>query len=298
MAIYDVDYTHSVTEFEEMRELLIKSYLVSRKPLNWRLAMVENWNYASRYLEPIEYFTSRVHLWRNNVGELVGFLIRDNFLTFLQVHYEYRYLEARMMDWAESNWSGNKSRVDTMVYDWDIERQKLLAQRGYENQGAIEDVRIYDLSRKYPIVTLPPGFRITSLAEHGHYPERVDLENSVWGASLDEAWCKGKSSAPSYSFEWDLVTVSPDGRLAAQSLVWLYPGNQSAEIDPVGTHPEYRKRGLSRAMVLESFKRMRDIGLQCAYIASETQDPIVSHLYSSLQPIELYQGYHWSKLLS
>jgi hypothetical protein len=72
MAVYDVDYTHSDTEFKEIRELLIKSYLVSRKPLNWRLAMVENWNYASRYLEPIEYFTSRVHLWRNDVGKLVG----------------------------------------------------------------------------------------------------------------------------------------------------------------------------------------------------------------------------------
>jgi ribosomal protein S18 acetylase RimI-like enzyme len=159
----------------------------------------------------------------------------------------------------------------------------------------IEDVRIYDLSKAYPEISLPPGFRITSLAEHGHFPERIDLENKVWSASLDEAWFRGKSSAPSYSFEWDLVVISPEDRMVAQSLVWLYPKIQSGEIDPLGTHPEFRKRGLSKALVLECFKRMHDSGLHYAYIASEAQDQVVSHVYSSLQPIETYQGYHWSK---
>jgi hypothetical protein len=51
---YDVDYIHSEAEFEEMRHLLAESYAVSRKPLNWRLAMAENGNYASRYLEPLD----------------------------------------------------------------------------------------------------------------------------------------------------------------------------------------------------------------------------------------------------
>ena len=233
MAVSEVNYTHSEIEFEEMRDLLVKSYLVSRKPLNWRLAIAENWNYASRYLEPIEYFTSRAHLWKNDVGELVSFLIRDNFLIYLQVDYRYRYLEVGMLDWAESKWAGDQAQINTMAYDWDIERQKLLIQRGYENQGAIEDVRIYDLKRSYPVVSLPSGFQITSLSEYGDSKARIDLENSIWGASLDEAWFKGKSSAPGYASKWDLIAVSPDGKLAAQSLVWLYSKNQTAEIDPV-----------------------------------------------------------------
>jgi mycothiol synthase len=298
MTTHEVDYTHSETEFEEMRDLLVKSYLASRKPFNWRLAMAENWNHASRYLEPVEYFTSRAHLWRNDAGELVSFLIRYYSLVYLQVHYGYRHLEFEMVDWAERNWLGDKKQINTMVYDWDIERQKLLAQRGYENHGAIEDVRIFDLTRIYPEVNLPPGFRITSLAEYGDPEARIDLENSVWGVSLDEAWFRGKSSAPSYSSSWDLIAVSPDGKLAAESLVWLYPRNQMAEIDPLGTHPEYRKQGLARAMVLESFKRMRSSGIHYAYIASEAKNLIVSHLYASLQPIETYQGFHWSKQLS
>jgi hypothetical protein len=295
MATYDLNYTHRPTEFEEMQELQMMSYLASRKPLNWRPAMMENWNFASRYLEPIEYFTKRVHLWRNEAEELIGFLIRDDFLIYPQVQYEYRYLESQMIDWAEKNWTADQGRIGIMAYDWDTERQQLLAQRGYKNQGAIEDVRIYDLSKVYTDVSLPPGFRITSLAEFGHYPERIDLENKIWGASLDETWFRGKSSAPSYSYDWDLIVISPEEVMVAQSLVWLYPKIRSAEIDPLGTHPDFRKRGLSKALVLESFKRMREKGSRNAYIASETQDQVVSHLYASLQPIETYQGYHWSK---
>jgi hypothetical protein len=51
MHIQNYAYSHSPSEFAELRELLISSYTGSRAPLNWRLAMLENWYYASRYLE-------------------------------------------------------------------------------------------------------------------------------------------------------------------------------------------------------------------------------------------------------
>jgi hypothetical protein len=85
MEFYAKNYTHSEAEIEEMRALLVKSYAESFKPFNWRLAVTENWIYASRYSEPLEYFTSRVHLWRNVSGELVAFVIRGTNLTNLQV---------------------------------------------------------------------------------------------------------------------------------------------------------------------------------------------------------------------
>jgi GNAT superfamily N-acetyltransferase len=298
MEIRDFDYTHSETEIDELRTLLVRSYAMSLKPFNWRLAVTENWIYGSRYLEPPEYFTSRGHLWRNACGELVAFLIRGTNFTNLQIDYEYRFLEDEIFNWIENNPWGNKGRISAMVYDWDSQRQALLTKRGYQNLGAIEDVRIYDLTQTYPPVVLPPVYRITSLAEYGNYTERIELENRVWGVSLDEAWFRGKSSAPSYSFDWDLLVVLPQDCLAAYCLVWLYPLNQTAEIDPLGTHPDYRRRGLSWALILESFRRMRDRGIRHAYIASETQDPVVSHLYASLQPRETYRGFHWIKQLA
>jgi ribosomal protein S18 acetylase RimI-like enzyme len=224
-------------------------------------------------------------------------VVRGKNFSNIQIDYEYRFLELEIFEWIEQHPLGNTGRISAMVYDWDVERQNLLAERGYQNLGPIEDVRIYDLNQTYPPVLLPPGYQFASLAEYTDYSEYIELTNRVWGVSLDEAWFRGKSSAPSYSFDWDLLAMSPEGRQAAYSLVWLYPQNHTAEIDPLGTHPDHRKRGLSRALILESFKRLRENGFCYTYIASETADPVVSHLYASLQPVEMYQGFHWAKKL-
>ena len=140
-------------------------------------------------------------------------------MTYPQVHPQYRHLEADMFDWAERHWAGDKACIQTMVYDHDTERQVLLMQRGYQNRGAIEYVRIYDLAQPNPEAILQPGFRIVPLAKHCNTAERIALENSIWNAKLDEAWFRGKSSAPSYSLDWDLVGVSPQGRQVAACLV-------------------------------------------------------------------------------
>jgi ribosomal protein S18 acetylase RimI-like enzyme len=94
------------------------------------------------------------------------------------------------------------------------------------------------------------------------------------------------------------LVVSPEEKLAAFSLVWMYPQNQTAEIDPIGTDPDFRQRGFARALVSESFRRMRVRGARYAYIGSETEDPVVSRLYTSFQPVEFYQGHLWNKPLT
>ena len=238
-------------------------------------------------------------IWHVFYNGLVSFLIRDYDTTHLQVHPVYRFLEASMLDWAEQHWAGDKARTlcETLAYDHDTERQTRLAQRGYQDLGAVEDVRIYDLDKPYPEPVLPSGFSIATLQENGDHAGRIALENAIWQAHLDEAWFRGKSSAPHYAVDWDLVIVSPEGKQVAACLVWIDRANQMAEIDPLGTHPDYRGRGLARALVLDSFRRMRACGMCHAIIASESDNRIVRHLYESLRPIETYQGHRWIKKL-
>jgi ribosomal protein S18 acetylase RimI-like enzyme len=42
--------------------------------------------------------------------------------------------------------------------------------------------------------------------------------------------------------------------------MWLDEANSSAEFEPVGTHPGYRRRGLARAMMLHGMHRARAAG--------------------------------------
>jgi ribosomal protein S18 acetylase RimI-like enzyme len=299
-AIYnDYVYTHSPIEFDKMRCLIQDSYSASLRPLNWRLAMLENWNYTSAPRYPHQYFTSRAHLWRESQGRLAGCLIRYYDTVFPQIHPQDPALEDQMLAWAEENWFYYEGFLKTTALENDQDRKALLERRGYIDRGVHSHTRIYDLARDLPVTPLPPGFRIASLADEAGSPgwvaRRVEVERAVWNSpALDEVWFRGKASSPHYSPAWDLVVVAPDGCYAAFCLVYVDDRNRLAEIDPLGTHPAFRRLGLARAMVTETMHRARQEGLRYLYIQSDPDPDIpANRLYASLGPLETYRDHAW-----
>lgn len=161
-----------------MRELLVDSYPRSSRPLNWRLALIENWNYASRYLEPPEYFIDRVRLWRAGDGRLLSFLIRYHDAIYLQVDRRFRDLEAQMLAWAEANWVANDA-LQTTAFEYDVRRQNVLMGRGYSDLGPTEYVRLYDLGQVRTTSALPRAFRVASVGELGDIAGRIRPTSST-----------------------------------------------------------------------------------------------------------------------
>ncbi|MFC1712135.1 GNAT family N-acetyltransferase [Candidatus Poribacteria bacterium] len=299
MKICDYDYTHSDAEFEEMWELLVESYAITGKPHNWFFSRLENWRYASPE-KPPTHFMNEVHLWRNEASELVGFCISEHSenSTHLQIHPDYRFVEADMLSWIERCWAKDKERIETYAGLYDPERQELLAQQGYEDIGDNGYVREYDLSKTYPVVALPQGFRIEAMSENCNYSSRIAVESKTFdSAFINQEWFDGKSSAPSYSSDLDFSVVSPEGEHLAFCLAWIDHKNQIAEIDPVGTHPDYQRRRFAKAVVSECFRRLRARGVRYAYIGSGPEPYISNRLYESLQPVGKYQENRWAKNL-
>jgi GNAT superfamily N-acetyltransferase len=48
--------------------------------------------------------------------------------------------------------------------------------------------------------------------------------------------------------------------MAASAIMWLDEANRTAEFEPVGTHPDHRRQGLARAMLLHGMHRARAAG--------------------------------------
>jgi len=299
MKIRDYEYTHSDAEFKELWELLVESYSIIGKPHNWFTGRLENWKYANTE-KPQAHFMNNVHLWRNEAGKLVGFCISEygDSRIHLQIRPDYRVVEEDMLSWIEHNWARNKESVETYADVYDTERQKLLKRLGYKDMGDDGYTREYDLSRPYPVVDLPQGFRVETLAENGDHSGRIETESKTFNsASLNRVWFEGKTSAPSYSFDWDFSVVSPEGKHVSFCLAWIDLENRIAEIDPVGTHPDYRRRGFAKAVVSECFRRLRASEVRYAYIGSAPEPYISNRLYESLQPAGKYQGNRWGKRL-
>jgi ribosomal protein S18 acetylase RimI-like enzyme len=63
-----------------------------------------------------------------------------------------------------------------------------------------------------------------------------------------------------YRGDLHILVEAPDGTMASSTIMWLDEANNTAEFEPVGTHPEYRRRGLARAMMLQGMQRARAAG--------------------------------------
>ena len=303
MNIRDDNYTHSETEFQEMWALLRESSVMVAKPLNWLFARLEDWKYggnSKRVKSDPSFFVKNVHLWRNDEKKLVGFCISEygGNSIYLQIHPQDRGLEEAMYNWIQANWAQEKAYIETYAYDYDTTRQQVLTRLGYQDCGDNGYLRKYDVSQDYPAATLEPGFSIASLKENPNVESHIEaVRNAFNRPSLDQEWFTSKTTAPSYSFKWDLAVISPEGKHVAFCLAWLDLEHHVAELDPIGTHSDYRQKGLAKAVITECFRRLKVSGIRYAYIGSAPEPYASNRLYDSLHPIEKYQEHKWVKEL-
>lgn len=73
-----------------------------------------------------------------------------------------------------------------------------------------------------------------------------------------------------------VVAENEDGEYVAYYGLWYSPKTDYVYIEPVCTIPEYRNKGLGKAVVLEALKRGRSLGANKAYVISD------NHFYTSL----------------
>jgi GNAT superfamily N-acetyltransferase len=57
-----------------------------------------------------------------------------------------------------------------------------------------------------------------------------------------------------------VLIEAPDGTLAATAIVWLDESTRTGEFEPVGTHRDFRRQGLGRALQLYGMHLARAAG--------------------------------------
>jgi GNAT superfamily N-acetyltransferase len=107
---------------------------------------------------------------------------------------------------------------------------------------------------------LPDGFRFRSADEAG--PEAaVQAHVDAWAPSTYTAeGYAGVRQMTAYRGDLHVLVEAPDGTMAASTIMWLDKANKTAEFEPVGTHPDYRRQGLGTAMLLHGMHLARDAG--------------------------------------
>ena len=94
------------------------------------------------------------------------------------------------------------------------------------------------------------------------------------------------------------MVVAPDGRFAAFVNLWVDRVNRSLLFEPVGTHSDFRRLGLAKALMVYAMRRMQaEQGVECAYVGHEPADknPASGALYAAVGFQPLFEIYDYKK---
>jgi ribosomal protein S18 acetylase RimI-like enzyme len=282
---------HRFEDFDRVRKFLIDTYNMTGTFQNWIPSMIENsWRgpggppYKNEEDENFK-------IWEDEKIGIVAVTIckpRGEFRIF--IHPEFRHYEEFLMEsletqFRERNEDDTKKKVYFIVEEGDTIREDLLKKRGYEDKGICEHNRILPEYYEVLNITLPEGYTIRHVNVESDYEKYKAVQGSVFshvGEHMTQEIFHYYLEAEFYNPELDIVAVTPDGSFAAFATGRMDPVSKLAELEPVGVHPDHRRKGLGRAVCLECIRRLQMHGAKAIVILGAASTEAATHLYDSL----------------
>ena len=135
----------------------------------------------------------------------------------------------------------------------------------------------------WPAPSLLRGLTVRPLASEADIAARVECGHATFPGSTQtveryrtvaEAWL--------YRRDLDRLIVTDDGRVVAFALGWFDPATRVVELEPVGVHPEWHRRGLGGEVCRATLRAARDLGAERAMIAADRTNAAAMALYAGL----------------
>ncbi|MCT9932777.1 GNAT family N-acetyltransferase [Planotetraspora sp. A-T 1434] len=239
-----------------------------------------------------------VRLWEDDTG-LAGIAINLRFGSAFDVFTapalrgtpeERRMLESAYQTTARFMDPGERY-VLTDVFDCDATRIRLLRELGFERFRTWDHVNDRDLGQPVAEARVPDGF----VLRHARPADAGQLAEARNGA-FEEDWTGPRYRAavmekPGYDPEREIVVEGPDGRIAAFTVYWIDEVNRTGHFEPVGTHPDFQRRGFARAAMLHAMRRMRALGMTVATVNHNADNVPARRLYESLGFVRRHETY-------
>lgn len=216
---------------------------------------------------------ARVRLWLEGDRCVAWGWVEGGSLIFL-VHPRHRERLGDVLDWAGTD------KVTALEHD--TTSVEALSARGY----VVDESRWFDHMTRalddLPEPRVHDGYALRAVRGEDELLARTESHRAAWEPSrvVPESYLQVMRAWP-YRAELDWVAVAPDGTFAANCLCWLDVGNRIVELEPVGTHPDHRRRGLAAAVCLAALKAARATGADTGLVYPVNGLPAAT-LYESI----------------
>jgi len=244
--------------------------------------------------------------WQDDAGELLAFALLQpqwqSFELMLAPALRRSAAHRRLLQCCERETLrlGKKigqpcRHIRLDVDDCDPAFMRFIRACGYEPGALRFSFTRHDL-RELPHAPLPAGFQFHA-ATAADAARLADVHNHSFTKKWDATSYGEVFRAPHIEREW--VLRAPDSRFAAFTNLWVDEHNRSLLFEPVGTHADFRRRGLAKALMAYALRRMQaEHGICCAYVGHEppAKNPASGALYRSLGFRKLYDTYEYTKI--
>jgi mycothiol synthase len=211
-------------------------------------------------------------------------------------------LREEILGWAEARFHEIAAGKDRRLPYWvsaredDHARIRALEAAGFTRREWVTVRQERPLAEPPPAAGLPPGFTIRPLHGEEEVEAYVAAHRAAFGTeNMTVAFRRRVLRMPHYRPDLDLVVEAPDGRIAAFTIIWWSGSLREGQFEPVGTHPDFQRRGLARALLVEGSRRIRDAGGVRAVVEADSVRPVARRLYESVMPVAGYRILHYAK---
>ena len=290
-----------------IRDFLVDSYKEIGRPYNWT---IERLNFAlslDRVMNGVamEDWEKRVSIWESD-GEMIGVVTTEGngsnwFFQLKQKDISKSLLE-KMFDHVEQNFPINDEgellyEVQLRIPGGDELREGMAQERGYEKSTKWHEViSILDIDKR-PNPGLPDGFiikdgdQVTDQEKGIAHAKAFDYLGTLYDKRSPVGY-EIMRNMPDYRSDLDLYVVSEEtGEIVSFCTIWYDRENRIGILEPVGTHPEFRRRGLARAVIAEGIDRIASEGAKEAHVGSSQE------FYKAIGFEERYSNFIWKKTI-
>jgi GNAT superfamily N-acetyltransferase len=181
-----------------------------------------------------------------------------------QVHPGHAGLTDEVISWYDAAAAGLVRTVAPSAAD-ELALERWTA-HGYQTDpaslgdtGSWTQLNVRDLTDVAQPV-LPDGFAFLTADQAGP-AAAVQAHVDAWAPSTYTAeGYEGVRQTGTYRGDLHVLVRAADGTMAASAIMWLDEVNKTAQFEPVGTHPGYRRQGLGTALLLHGMHLAREAG--------------------------------------
>lgn len=191
-------------------------------------------------------------------------------------------------DFSECSWR---------PFDGETELENVLIENGYYKTDEYWVQRYFDHKEPIEESKLPEGFYFKSLSELSDISKVIEIYKECLGMGFDEFTLRNLNKFDIYRNELDIIVMAPDHTPAALCSGRYDKKNKMVSFEATACFRDYRKKGISKAMMLHALKAARDLGAEVSTILTlcPEQFPAPNRLYEGVGFKLVGNRFTWKK---